>query len=282
MEQKKYILLEDVTRLVGLTKVFRIRALRDFGDVKAGDLGGFIEKEENLSHEGGCWVGGNATVLDYAKIYENAQAYGNAMICSYAKVYGNAQVYGNSMISGDAQVYGNARIRDFAMVFSNAQVYEDAQIFGEAWISGNAKVYGNAQVFDQADVRDNAIVRANSKIFKSAVVHGDRTVTGEIIFLDRYKADMHDLSISQTLLERITTKYKDLHEESHVFPEKEMKMLEKRSGMETDCKKSEEKPSRKTTDKNSAGTRFLITCLCVAYLVASLSFFAVSIILFLS
>ncbi|MDE5977041.1 MAG: hypothetical protein K2G70_01045 [Turicibacter sp.] len=34
--------------------LYRIRALRDFGDVKQGDVGGYIEKEENLSHEGYC------------------------------------------------------------------------------------------------------------------------------------------------------------------------------------------------------------------------------------
>ena len=37
----------------GLTQ---IRALRDFGAVKAGDLGGWIESEKNLSQGGDCWV----------------------------------------------------------------------------------------------------------------------------------------------------------------------------------------------------------------------------------
>ncbi|EJF74094.1 hypothetical protein ME7_01609 [Bartonella birtlesii LL-WM9] len=34
--------------------LYRICALKDFDDVKAGHLGGFIEKESNLSHEGNC------------------------------------------------------------------------------------------------------------------------------------------------------------------------------------------------------------------------------------
>ena len=53
--QKKYE-LTDETINIGNVTLHRIRAVRDFGDVKAGDLGGFIEKEENLSHEGDCWV----------------------------------------------------------------------------------------------------------------------------------------------------------------------------------------------------------------------------------
>ena len=53
----------------------RIRAVVDFGFIKAGDLGGWIEKEENLSHSG------------------NARIYGNARICDNAKIYGNAKIF---------------------------------------------------------------------------------------------------------------------------------------------------------------------------------------------
>lgn len=64
---KKYELTEETKVIVGKT-LFRIRALRSFGDIKAGDLGGFIENERNLSHEGNAWVGGNARVGGYAWI----------------------------------------------------------------------------------------------------------------------------------------------------------------------------------------------------------------------
>ena len=38
----------------------RIRALRDVReDVHAGDLGGFVQSEENLSQEGQCWIATN-------------------------------------------------------------------------------------------------------------------------------------------------------------------------------------------------------------------------------
>lgn len=52
----------------------RIRAVAEFGLVKIGDLGGWIEKEENLSHEGKAWVCGDAKV------------WGNAKVCGDAKV----------------------------------------------------------------------------------------------------------------------------------------------------------------------------------------------------
>ena len=47
----------------------RIRAVAEFGLVKIGDLGGWIEKEENLSHEGKAWIWGNAEVCGDAKVF---------------------------------------------------------------------------------------------------------------------------------------------------------------------------------------------------------------------
>ena len=68
---------EFVTNIFG-TKLFRIKALIEFGNVKAGELGGYIEKEKNLSQKGNAWV------------------------------YGDAQVYGDAWVYGDARVYGDA------------------------------------------------------------------------------------------------------------------------------------------------------------------------------
>ena len=66
----------------------RIRAVVDilkYG-IKAGDLGGYIEKESNLSHEGNCWVYGTARVCGNAVVYGNAEVRGNAEVCGNARV----------------------------------------------------------------------------------------------------------------------------------------------------------------------------------------------------
>lgn len=77
---KKYELLKDDTKITLGRTLYRIKALRDFGDVIKGDLGGYIESENNLSH---C---GNAMV------YDNAMVYGNAEVCGNAEVRGDAEV----------------------------------------------------------------------------------------------------------------------------------------------------------------------------------------------
>jgi hypothetical protein len=49
--------------------LYRVVALKDFGNVKAGDIGGWVESEHNLSQEGDCWVYGDAYVCDDAQVY---------------------------------------------------------------------------------------------------------------------------------------------------------------------------------------------------------------------
>ena len=45
----------------------RIRALENIRKgVRSGDLGGFIQSEENLSQEGYCWIFDNAVVGEHA------------------------------------------------------------------------------------------------------------------------------------------------------------------------------------------------------------------------
>ena len=72
--------------------LYRVKALRDFGNVKKGEIGGYVDGEHNLSHDGNCWVYGDALV------------YGNAQVSGNAWVFGNALVFGNAQVSGDAWV----------------------------------------------------------------------------------------------------------------------------------------------------------------------------------
>ena len=69
---KKYELLNTDTKIVFEKKLFRIKALISFGDVKEGDIGGYIESEKNLDHSGNAWVYGDAWVYGNARVSVNA------------------------------------------------------------------------------------------------------------------------------------------------------------------------------------------------------------------
>lgn len=79
---QKYELTDETVKINSVI-LHRIMALTDFGEVNAGDLGGWVESERNLSHDGNAWV------------YDNAWVYGNAWVGGNARVCGNAWVDGN-------------------------------------------------------------------------------------------------------------------------------------------------------------------------------------------
>ena len=92
---KKFELTTNTKIFLG-KKLFQIKALISFGDVEAGELGGYIEKEENLDQSGDAWV------------------------------YGDARVYGNARVSGNARVYGNA---DYTIVKGFGREYRTTTFF---------------------------------------------------------------------------------------------------------------------------------------------------------
>ena len=91
---KKYKLTDETTDVLGIT-LHRVKALKDFDDVKKGELGGYVKSERNLSQAGNCWVYGNA------KVYDNAKVCGDAMICSdtdYMSIKGLGSEYRSTTI----------------------------------------------------------------------------------------------------------------------------------------------------------------------------------------
>ena len=110
---KKYELTSE-TKVIDGVELRRIKALNSFGNIKKGELGGWIESEKNLSQYGDAWVGVNATVRGNATVGGNATVRGNATVGDKADVYGKAT------ISGDATVRGK----------------EDYIVFKNWWSSG--------------------------------------------------------------------------------------------------------------------------------------------------
>ena len=165
------LLKNDIIELPDKT-LYRIKSLKDFGDVKKGDIGGYIEKEYNLSHDGNCWVFDNAWVSGNAKVYDNAWVSGNA------KVSDDALVYDNAMVSGNAKVYDNARVSDDAKVYDNALVCGNAKVFDNARVLNNAKVCGDAKIYGNARVLNNAMVSGDAKVCGDAKIYGDAEVCG--------------------------------------------------------------------------------------------------------
>ena len=59
-----------------LTDIINDQGLKQIKRISDGQLGGWIEKEENLSQSGDCWVFEKAQVSGEAQVFENAQVFG--------------------------------------------------------------------------------------------------------------------------------------------------------------------------------------------------------------
>ena len=100
------------TKTLGNIALKQIVCVTAFSDVAAGDLGGWIKSEKNLSQDGDAWIDGNARVSG------DAMVCGNARIDGDARVSGNARVCGNARVSGNAMVCGNAKCTKKAFTIS--------------------------------------------------------------------------------------------------------------------------------------------------------------------
>lgn len=183
MSTKKYEIVKSESIVYNGRTLYRIRALKDLWTapikiVCKGDLGGYVESENNLSQEGDCWIYDNAKVYDDAKVLDYAFVYNTAEVFENAKVFGNAKVWGDAFIFDDAEVWGNAKIYDKARIFGKAAIFENAEIYDEAGVYGNAKVLGKAWVFGNAKIYGNAKICEKAQIYGNAEVKGDACICG--------------------------------------------------------------------------------------------------------
>ncbi len=107
---------------------YRIKALKDFNDVKKGDLGGYVANENNLSHFGNCWLYNNARMYDNAELHDNAE------------MYGVTRMFNNTRMFNDTRMYDNAEMHDNARMHDNTRMFNNAEMYGYANIRGNYKL----------------------------------------------------------------------------------------------------------------------------------------------
>lgn len=192
---KKFVLTNEMKKLAGGTIVYRICAVRNFAladgtIVHSGDLGGWVEKEDNLFHHDTAWVGDDAIVYGNARvggrvwIHGNALVHGNARIYDTANVHDNAEIHGNSLIYGDAHIYGNVIVSGHARIYDSAEVCEEAEVFD------NARVCDESRVNEKAKVFGDSLVYGKAHVFGSVMVYGNAMIGG-----NAEVCNLHDYSV---------------------------------------------------------------------------------------
>lgn len=195
---KKYELTEKFIQFTDDpdSRMYQIRALCDFGDVKAGDLGGYISSEKCLSHGDNCWVYDRGKIMSGGRVQDNAVVRDNAIVsehsivCEYAEVAGEASVYQSSVLTGNAKVKDDAIVNfvymtDDAVIDGNARVY-NTEMMGHSKITDDAVVLISGRSIPNGKVRmkDNAVICNNAEINGHVEMEGNSQITGGIINKD--------------------------------------------------------------------------------------------------
>lgn len=123
----------------------RIRALRDIGpDVRAGDLGGFVESGRNLSFEAGddAWIYDDAIACNDGYVDQGSVLRGQAVVCDSGYISRRAVLSGHSRVEDGAYVRGatlsaHARVSGYAVVRCSRETGHAPSLSGHCVVCGN-------------------------------------------------------------------------------------------------------------------------------------------------
>ena len=143
MENLKYALTRQ--QCESDSTYFRIVALRSFKlidgvTINAGDFGGMIQRPENLSQEGSCWI-------DF-----------NSVVCDNAVVDGDAVVIESTISDGaivtDSAFISNSDIQDFVIIKNNVTV-KNSTITDTVRIENNSEIV-NSYISGSLVIKENS------------------------------------------------------------------------------------------------------------------------------
>ena len=174
--------------------IYRIKACRDIPKrgVRKGDIGGYVTDKMTLSHEGDCWIGGNA-IVHGAAVTGNALVSGNAIVYAGTKTTSQT-IHGYSpLIASQAREkhFSLARItiEDEAVIAEKARItafdvpisyINPVKIRGNAYVGGTARLYSPALLEKNAAVYGESVIGIRTKIMDSAEIWGDAIIGQEV------------------------------------------------------------------------------------------------------
>ena len=169
MENRKYE-LTDITMTYKGRTLYRIRALKDFSDVKKGDLGGWVSNEYNLSQYSDCWIYDEAKCMDSAMMYTDSKMYDNAEMHDNSKKYGNSIMYGNSMMCG------NSRMFDYSEMFDDSAMYDNSTMNGYSIMFGNSELYDDSEMHGRSRMYGDSILKDEEKLYGELISKVDKFI----------------------------------------------------------------------------------------------------------
>ena len=243
-------------------RFYQLMALRDIPmhNVKAGDMGGYVSSGYILSHDGDCWIGENAQIIDTVTVAGDAYVGGNVLLSNFfgwpltvkdrARITGNASAFLHvdtkfnnfktldlkMVISGHADISGEAMLRNVREVSAYAKIHGNAflsdvvivsgtsDISGKAEIKEGVSILGNTEIFGKTIVNSGAIIR--DSIVSDVDIANYAEVYGQVINPDGMKKRSgSELTLGYGIVEPVAIESKSSAPEPAVLPAKEKRIL---------------------------------------------------------
>ena len=141
MGNRKFELTNITMEFKGRT-LYRIRALKDFSDIEAGDLGGWVSSEDNLSQEGDCWIYNEAKCMDNARMCDNSTMHDYSKMYDYSIMRGNSEMYGHSEMFGYSEMYNYSIMHDNTIMYDYSEMHDHSRMYGDSILKDEEKLYG--------------------------------------------------------------------------------------------------------------------------------------------
>lgn len=168
---KKYELVPETIHKFYYKPMYRIRALKDFSDVKKGQFGGYVESEENLSQSGNCWIYDDSIVCKGARVIDNAIVKDSSTVTNYSEISDDAIIEKGSRIDESSVVCDQSRVIDSLVTEASAIIYKS--VVDEDSMVTHSSTICDAVIGPKAYVKNGAVIRFDISGVEDYVVYSN-------------------------------------------------------------------------------------------------------------
>ena len=194
---KKFELSNITMEYKGRT-LYRIKATKDFSDVNKGDLGGWVQYEENLSQQGNCWlyddskcmdesrVTDNSIMRDFTEMYNCSKMHDYSKMYDYSKMCGCSEMYNFTEIHGYSKMCDSSKIHDYSKMYAYTEMHDSSEMYDYSEMHGSSEMYDYSEMHNYSKMYSDSIIYDYSKMYDHARMFADSAMFGA--------SEMHDYS----------------------------------------------------------------------------------------
>ena len=156
--------------------LYRIIALKNFSDVEAGDLGGWVSGIDNLSQEGNCWIYDEAKCMGNARMFDNSKMFNNSKMHGNSTMYNDSRMYDCSVMYNNSTMYGHSIMYDHSIMHDHSEMHDNAVMHDHSEMYDNARMFDNSEMGGHSEMYGDSILKAEEKLYGELISKVDKFI----------------------------------------------------------------------------------------------------------